>query len=244
MELCVDGTDDNSGAGGTRTASQTDDAYEAIRRAIIRWELAPGEQVSELQLAAAFGFGRAAVRAALSRLSHEQLIQAIPRRGYVIAPITFKQVQDMFGVRLIVEPAAARIVAARADDGVLLKLDELNQACEHRVDPYDVVALRHANKVFHVALTRATGNDQLADITSAAVDHLERILYLPQINARSGLVNSTFAEHELILDAIRAHDPKTAEQEMYNHILRNKDGVIEALLDSTAIRSINLGAGD
>ena len=57
-------------------------------------------------------------------------------------------------------------------------------------------------------------------------------------------MNSTFDEHELILDAIRAHDPKGAEQEMYNHILRNKDGVIEALLDSTAIRSINLGAGD
>ena len=69
-----------------------------------------------MQLAASFGFGRAAVRSALTRLSHEQLIQAIPRRGYVIAPITFKHVQDMFGVRLIVEPAAARIVATRADD--------------------------------------------------------------------------------------------------------------------------------
>jgi DNA-binding GntR family transcriptional regulator len=230
--------------GETRAASQTNDAYEAIRRAVIRWELAPGQQVSELQLAASFGFGRAAVRAALTRLSHEQLIQAIPRRGYLIAPITFKQVQDMFGVRLIVEPATARIVATRANDAAVAELEVLNQACEHRAGPYDATALREANKVFHVALSRAAGNDRLAEITSAAVDHLERILYLPQISEQSGLVNSTFAEHQLILDAIRAHDPKEAEREMYDHIMRNKEGVIEALLESNAIRSINLGAGD
>lgn len=57
-------------------------------------------------------------------------------------------------------------------------------------------------------------------------------------------MNSTFAEHQLILDAIRAHDPKEAERAMSDHILRNKEGVIEALLESNAIRSINLGAGD
>ena len=230
------------GAAGAGT--QAEDAYRAIRGAIIRWELEPGAQVSELQLASSFGFGRAAVRAALTRLRHEQLVESAPRRGYVVAPITFKQVQEMFGVRLIVEPAAAKIVASKADDLVIAELERLNQACEPRSGPYDVLALRQANKVFHVALTRATCNDRLAEITSDAVDHLQRILYLPQVNDRNGLVNSTFAEHARILDAIRARDPRAAEREMHDHVLRNKEGVIEALLDSRALRSLNLGAGD
>ena len=64
----------------------------------------------------------------------------------------------------------------------------------------------------------------------------------PIAPAFSQLIESTFAEHQLILGAIRARDPKGAEREMYDHVMRNKEGVVEALLESNAIRSINLGA--
>src|SRR5205085_7864578 len=69
---------------------QSDDAYDAIRRAILRCELMPGTTVSEAELAASFGFKRAATRAALDRLSVMGLLRPVRRRGYIVKPITLR----------------------------------------------------------------------------------------------------------------------------------------------------------
>jgi DNA-binding GntR family transcriptional regulator len=223
--------------------SQAQIAYETIKQSILRWDLAPGEHVSELQLSTSFGFGRAAVRSALTRLSHERLIRPIPRHGYVVEPLTLKHVRDMFGVRLIVEPAAARLAAQLAGENEIAALEEINQRCAHRSGPIDELALRDANKEFHVALVRASGNARLAEITSASLDDLQRVLYLPSLNRVPTRVDATFDEHERILSAIRNRNPDRAEAEMRDHVTVNKDSMIEVLLSSPLLQTINLGAG-
>lgn len=223
--------------------SQAQVAYETIKRSILRWELAPGEHVSELQLSTSFGFGRAAVRSALTRLSHERLIRSIPRHGYVIEPLTLKHVRDMFGVRLIVEPAAARLAARIAGEREIAELEAINDRCAHHHGPIDETALRDANKEFHVALARASGNERLAEITSASLDDLQRILYLPQLNRVPTRIDATFDEHERILSAIRARDSGQAESAVRDHVTVNKDAMLEILLSSPLLQAINLGAG-
>jgi DNA-binding GntR family transcriptional regulator len=223
--------------------SQAQIAYETIKRSILRWELAPGEHVSELQLSTSFGFGRAAVRSALTRLSHERLIRPIPRHGYVIEPLTLKHVRDMFGVRLIIEPAAARLAAIAAGEAEIAELERINERCAHRGGPIDETLLRDANKEFHVALARASSNERLAEIMSTALDDLQRILYLPPLNRVPTRIDATFDEHERVLNAIRRRNPDEAEQATRDHIAVNKDALIEMLLASPLLQSINLGSG-
>jgi DNA-binding GntR family transcriptional regulator len=220
--------------------SQSTGAYDVIRTAIINWELPPGEHVTEVQLATRTGFGRASVRAALARLSHEHLVITIPRRGYQVAPITFKYVTDVFGVRLVLEPAAAKQVATRGDTAVADQLDEINERCRYVEDPYDPAAYRLANKEFHVAIARSTGNDRLADITSATVDDLQRILYLPQVARETDRVAATWEEHKRIIDAIRRRDPAAAALAAVEHVELNKVMLIELLIATSEIGSINL----
>jgi DNA-binding GntR family transcriptional regulator len=219
---------------------QTELAYQTIRRAILQCDLGPGEQVSEVQLASSYGFGRAAVRAALTRLSHDGLVQPIPRRGYAVSPITFKNVQDLFGVRLIVEPAAARLAAARADNAIVAELERLNEASAHVPGREDLAALRDANKAFHSAVARASGNDRLAEIATRNLDELDRVLYLKQVGVVWDRVDATFAEHQRIIDALKVRDARAAEQAAYDHIVPNQRGVIDALISSPGLRSINL----
>jgi DNA-binding GntR family transcriptional regulator len=220
--------------------SLTDQAYGRIRQAIICWDLEPGEQVTELQLTSRFDLSRAAVRAALGRLAHDGLVRPVPRQGFVVAPITMQQVQDLFGVRLIVEPAAAGLLAQRGDPDVLAQLDMLNDAC--RIDDvhFDGVALRQANADFHIGLARATGNERLAAITRDSLDEMQRILYIPQIAKDSTRIEETFADHQRIIAAIRDRDPQAAERFTIEHIAANRQTIIDALLASAAIRSINL----
>lgn len=220
--------------------SLSDQAYGRIRQAIICWDLEPGDQVTELQLTTRFDLSRAAVRAALGRLAHDGLVRPIPRQGFVVAPITMQHVQDLFGVRLIVEPAAARLLAQRGDPDVIAQLNILNEACKVDEAMFDGVALRQANAEFHVGMTRATGNERLAAITRDSLDELQRILYIPQIAKDSTRIEETFAEHEEIIAAIRDRDPATAERATIDHIASNRQTIIDALLGSSAIRSINL----
>src|SRR5688572_19380927 len=94
IRACAPEPDRTSAAGGaspvanentTESGSQASSAYEAIRQAIIEWDLRPGEHVTEHGLVDITGFGRASVRAALTRLRHEGLVIAMPRRGYQVA---------------------------------------------------------------------------------------------------------------------------------------------------------------
>ena len=224
----------------TGRGSQAEDAYEMIRQAIIEWELRPGEHVTEQHLAAQTGFGRASVRAALTRLGHEGLVMVIPRRGYQVAPITFKYLTDVFGVRLVVEPACARQVAMRADAKVIAELEAINERCRMQDGPYFPAIYRQANRAFHVALAQATGNDRLADITRHALDDLQRILFLPQVARETDRVDATWAEHRQIIEAIRRRDAAEAERLLHDHIEMNKVQLIDTLIATEAIGTINL----
>jgi DNA-binding GntR family transcriptional regulator len=221
-------------------ATQSADAYEQIKSAILRWDLAPGAQVTELQLSDRFDFGRAAVRAALTRLAHEHLVVPLPRRGYVISPITFKLVQDLFGLRLILERAAAGLAAARADDDFVRQLEALNDACEHRPGQDDLTKLRDANRRFHITLTSGSGNDLLIDSVTTALDGMQRILYLPVLANVWKTIDATYDDHCQIIEGVRARDAAAAEAATAAHIEANRDFFISALIASPAFREIDL----
>src|ERR1700719_129296 len=113
-----------SGAGVARP-QQNRVAFDRIKRDIISCALAPGRQVTEGELASRYSLGKAPIRAALAGLCQEGLLRAIPRRGYLIAPITMRNVQDTIQLRLLLEPAAARLAAGRMADKSLRLLEEL-----------------------------------------------------------------------------------------------------------------------
>src|SRR5829696_1434573 len=103
----------------SRGANSGAAAYERLREAIMQLELAPGAAVSEAQLVAGFGFSKAVVRAALARLRAEGLVVAEPRRGHVIAPLTLRDVREVYDLRLLVEPASAAAATGVLDPATL-----------------------------------------------------------------------------------------------------------------------------
>jgi len=100
-------------------------AYDRLREAIVRVELEPGAAISEAQLVERFGFTKAAVRAALARLRADGLVLAEPRRGHVVAPLTMRDVLEIYDVRLALEPAAAEAAAGAMDAGEVTRLTKL-----------------------------------------------------------------------------------------------------------------------
>jgi DNA-binding GntR family transcriptional regulator len=219
---------------------QIDAAYAALRSAVLRCELPPNAVVTELQLATRFGFGRAAVRSALTRLTHEGWVQVLPRRGYGIAPVTFKHVRDLYGVRLVVEPAVARLAAVAATPSHLAELEKWNEGCRIEPGEPDLITAREANKAFHAVVGRASGNDRLAVLSATLMDELDRVLYLPQLAPLWERLEHTTEEHGRIIDGLRARDPDAAERAAHDHVIANRRDAIEALIAAPGLDSVNL----
>jgi DNA-binding GntR family transcriptional regulator len=215
-------------------------AYDLIKRAIIRCDLEPGQQVTEEQLAEKFGLSRATVRPALKRLYQEQLVQTITRQRYVIPPITLKDAQDLFDLRQLLEPAAARRAAGRVDAAQLRRLDELCRAQYQPGDRDSAESFLRANTEFHVTVARASGNALMAEVIRNLLDREERLNHLAHmLNDRNA---DAHHEHHDLVEALIAGDGERAEAVMAAGITSARSFVVQALLTSPSIQSVNIGA--
>jgi DNA-binding GntR family transcriptional regulator len=213
-------------------------AYARIKRAIIRCDLEPGRQVTEEQLAERFGVSRATVRPALKRLFQEQLVQTISRQRYIIPPITLKDAEDLFDLRLLLEPAAARRAAGRVDPVQLERLDQLCRAQYQLGDRESAEAFLAANTEFHVTVARASGNELMAEVITNLLDREERLNHLSHVLHDRN--EAAYHEHHELVEALIAGDGERAESVMASGIRSACFFVVEALMSSPAIQSVNV----
>lgn len=216
----------------------TEAAYELIKRGIIRCELAPDQQVTETQLGARFGVGRAAVRAALKRLYQEQLVQIVGRNRYAIAPITLKHVHELFALRLLLEPAAARQAAGNIDPDLLERLRRHGQAQYEVGNRKSAAAFLADNTAFHAAIGRASGNALLASVIQEVLDKVERVNHMSYLLRDRN--QEALNEHRELIEALAAGDGERAERVMIEQIRDDKHFVIEAMMASQSLLSANV----
>ncbi len=214
----------------------TDRAYERIRQDIITCAIAPGTEVSEPQLCAQYGLGKAPVRMALNRLAHDGLLRAIPRRGYRVTPVTVKDIHDVFELRLMLEPPAARMAAGKVDTQRLRVLDEVCRAGYQSNDIRSITRFLDANKAFHVSIAQATGNGRLATMISQLLDQMTRLLHLGL-----GLRNRSQEmahEHRALLKALARGDGETAERISREQVEASRSMVLSAILTSSTVMNL------
>lgn len=217
-----------------------DRAYERIKHDIICCVIAPGAEISEAQLCAHFRLGKAPVRMALTRLAHDGLVRAIPRRGYMVSPVTLKDIQDVFELRLMLEPSAVRMAAGRVDAQRLRALDDVCRAGYHPGDARSISRFLEANKAFHVAIAHATGNARLADAVEHLLDEMTRLLHLGL-----GLRNRSQEmqhEHRALMKALVRGDGATAESICRDQIEAARGMVLSAILTSSSVMNLPITA--
>lgn len=215
-----------------------DTAHCAIRQDIICCVLLPGSLLTEAQLANRYRCGRAAARSALSRLCQERLVSVVPRHGYRVAPITIKSVRDLFGVRMLLEPAAARLAAGNVSPGQLERLDALCRSSYALGDQDSVGRFLRANTEFHVTVARASGNQRLAEIMGGLLDEMERLFRLGlMIRDRN---DEMFHEHHDLVEYLVVGDGARAEEVTADQIRAAEKMVMAALLSSPKLETINL----
>jgi DNA-binding GntR family transcriptional regulator len=204
-------------------------AYERLRHAIVRLELAPSAAVSEAQLVDDFGFSKAAVRAALARLRAEGLVVAEPRRGHVIAPLTMRDVLEIYDLRLLLEPPATEAAAGRVGREELARLQALAEPAVDFDDDESVERFMAANRSIHLAIAEAAGNRRTAQIVERLLDDSERAR---RVALRAGAASrGVRAREELqsVLAELEKGDGPRAAELMARTIRAFRDELVEAL---------------
>jgi DNA-binding GntR family transcriptional regulator len=217
----------------------SDRAYERIRHEIITCAIAPGTEISEAQLCAHFKIGKAPVRMALNRLAHDGLLRAIPRRGYMVSPVTLKDIHDVFELRLMLEPAAARMAAGKVDAQRLRALDEACRAGYQPRDARSTSRYLEANKAFHVEIARAAGNTRLAEAVEQLLDEMTRLLHLG-LGPRNRSQEMQ-REHRTLVKALERGDSGTAERICREQIEAARGMVLSAILSSSSVMNLAIG---
>ena len=218
----------------------SDRAYDRVKHDIICCLFAPGTEISEAQLCVQYKLGKAPVRMALSRLAHDGLVRAIPRRGYMVTPVTLKDIQDVFELRLLLEPPAARLAAGKVDAKRLRLLDEICRAGYQSEEPKSIARFLEANKEFHVAIAQAAGNARLVHSIGQLLDEMTRLLHLGLgVRNRSQEMQH---EHRTLLRALVRGDGATAEQICREQIETAREMVLKAIMNSSAVMNFAITA--
>ncbi len=160
-------------------------ALSAIRQAILRGDLKPGQRLLESEIAGQMGTSRAPVREALRQLETEGLVVSQAHRGAFVAKLSAQDVSEICALRAAVESMAARIVTEQASPETLVELRQAVDDMAHAAAAGDLARLAALDMAFHEALCRASGNSRLLDtwLNMTSLIHtfidLTHTLYLP-----------------------------------------------------------------
>jgi DNA-binding GntR family transcriptional regulator len=205
----------------------TEQAVSALRREIVACRLAPGDTVSEALMSERFSFGRAAIRAALARLGEEGLVQSVARRGWVVSVVTIRDIHEVFDLRLLLEPEAARRAAGHANLDRLRRLDDVCAQGYNPADPDSALDFLAVNREFHVVVGELAGNLRLARQIGRLLDESTRMLVLGlSTRDRSGEMAH---EHRALVQAMADQQPSEAARIMHEQVTASRDMVLTAL---------------
>lgn len=204
--------------------SRTARACDSLRDMIVRAQYAPGERLRIDQLSQVLGVSPGAVREALSRLTAEGLVVAEPQKGFVVAPISRNDLEDLTNVRIEVESRCLAESITHGDvewEGRILsvhhRLRSLGNAHTKR-DSDDAKRWHALHEEFHNELASACPNGWWL--------LLRRQLYIQSERYRrlSGPVDATGrdidAEHDAIASAAMARDTEAALHHLVEHLKR------------------------
>jgi DNA-binding GntR family transcriptional regulator len=211
-----------------RRAALSDDVWDAIRSLLMNQAITPGQHINIDQLAADLAVSQTPVREALSRLESDGLVRKRPQRGFFATELlTAMEIDEIFELRMLIEPWAAGRAAQHSGGAVPQVRAELARAVSRLADepaePYREI-FEHDVR-FHAMVYELGGNTQV----SRAFERTHCHLHLLRLQSGAPRVSPTMAEHETIVAALEAGATREAEQVMRAHLRASRRRALAAL---------------
>lgn len=191
--------------------------------AITDGSLAPGERITQEEIAEQLNVSRSPVLQALRLLKKDGFIQDAPGRGVQVAPLDPDRIGKLYEVRGALDALAARLAAEKRhviDPAII-------EAGRRTIMGDDLKAIIDADLAFHNAIYQGSGNSLIAESAQLHWAHLRRVM--GAVHRASGGRSTIWDEHQAIADAIGQGDGERAVLLTELHIRRARTNVLERL---------------
>lgn len=204
-----------------------EDVARFVRKRIFDGTYAAGEYVRLDQLAAELGISVTPVREALFELKAEGLLAQQPRRGFVVLPVTGRDLTDVSNVQAYIGGELAARAAANITDEQLRDLKQIQTDLEGAYAAADDERAVRLNHEFHRAINVAADSPKLAQLMSQITRYAPESVY-PAI---AGWPEKSNDHHRRLLLALEQHDADRARAEMSEHLAAGAEPLIEHLTE-------------
>ncbi|MFF1478934.1 GntR family transcriptional regulator [Streptomyces sp. NPDC058301] len=195
----------------TPIPSRTQFVLEAVKHRILTGQLAPGQALVEVELAAQYGVSKTPVREALKTLAGTGLVVMNQYKGVTVRMVDADMAREVYDVRLLLEPEALRRTVRGAAD-----LDAAREALARADSAADNAERSLANREFHRALYLPCGNPLLARMLDEVRDQAALVSAVAWAAEPSW--EREAAEHREILRLALAGDADGASLALHAHI--------------------------
>ncbi|MET3927449.1 DNA-binding GntR family transcriptional regulator [Devosia sp. 2618] len=202
----------------SRPSGLGDEVYEVLLSQLVSLRIPPGSRITVDALARSLGVSQTPIRQALHQLESEGLVVKAHLIGYSATPqLSFAQFNELFELRLLLEPALAGMAARNMSDDAIEDLAGMvsgmagKNAAESRIG-YSRFAKK--DEEFHERIAAGSGNNLIKDVLSRLHVHI----HLFRLKFHSQVTEEAVDEHATIIEAIRRRDANAAEAAMRTHI--------------------------
>jgi DNA-binding GntR family transcriptional regulator len=206
-----------------RSSGFVEEVFEIIRADLMSLRIPADSRISIDNLARELGVSQTPIREALSMLEAVGLVTRKRFVGYCSAPqLNTQQLNDLYELRLLIEPAAAALAAERMSDTQLDQIRELARSMgpgDSRTS-YDRFAVQDSQ--LHDLIAAASGNSLIQD----GLARLHVHLHIFRLRFHSEVTSEARTEHATLIDALSRRNPAEAESAMRRHIQRSYDRMV------------------
>ena len=200
---------------------------EELKEAVLSGKLAPGERLSEEQLASSLKVSRVPLREALRRLEAEGYVTFLPNEAVVVSKPTLEEVEDYYSIASVLEGLAARLAVEQARPEEISRLRELHQLLKEAYKGKDPERYFAANSRFHRFIAEIARNERLYHLIDQMRLEIRKTrilsLHLPQ------RLDYSMREHDQIMDAFLKKNSHLAETTVIKHLQNQMEALKKVL---------------
>jgi len=200
-----------------------DDIFEYLYDEISNLRLAPGDKISEAEIATKFGVSRQPVRDAFRRLENLDLLLIRPQRATVVKRFSTREIEKSRFVRQSVEKEVLLRAAQNCDDQGSALLDKEIEAQTKLVEDQDYDSFVKLDYEFHKTLCQIAKADFAFDVIMHEKSKVDRLCLLSL--SKEDRLPDLVADHTRIADAVKANDTQAAIAEGMFHLARLNDTI-------------------
>jgi len=207
-----------------------DDVYGAIFSKLMSLEIPAGARIPVDGLVRELEVSHTPIREALGRLEGEGLVVKTHLVGYSAAPqISRRHFEELYELRLLLEPEAARRAAHRANEGHMRKLTDTAEQMrnlDRGRERSHYAGFARLDAELHDQILEMAGNALIRETLA----HLHTHFHIFRLMFHARVTEEALTEHESLLVALSSGDEAGAERAMYDHIARSRERLLMAFV--------------